>query len=73
VLEVAFGILFLALGALMLWLSTAGSGWNSTHDRVGHPTPAVSHRQTLYNNWAGRATALIALAAGVGLLMAAAA
>jgi hypothetical protein len=72
VIEVGFGVLFLALGALMLWLSTAGSHWNSTHDRVGHPTPPVSHGQTLYNNWAGRAIALIAFVAGVALIVAAA-
>jgi hypothetical protein len=72
VIEIGLGVLLWALGALMLWLSTAGSGWNSTHDRFGHPTPQVSHGQTLYNDWAGRVIALIAFVAGVALIVAAA-
>lgn len=67
---VALGIVFLLIGAMMVWLVTGGSEWNSTHTRLGGKISHVGQHQEQTNKLVGSLGAAGLIVAGVALIVA---
>ena len=66
---IGIGILLFIVGGFLLWASTAGREWSSTHNRSFQRTARVSKRQETYNVTAGVIGGGVSIAAGVALII----